>query len=118
MHCVLLRTSIEKTLMKIAVSQSFCLAVTAGRARKCTALWRRNRFARDLEICLPWKLELACVCSLRAKSCEDFTIHVKDLYAMIVRVTNDNSVGIAHSDVMGMLKITRFATHDSKLANK
>ena len=37
---------------------------------------------------------------------------------MIVRVTDDNSVGIAHSDVVGMLKITRFATHDSKLANK
>ena len=37
---------------------------------------------------------------------------------MIVRVTDDNSVGIAHSDVVGMLKITRFATHDSKLADK
>ena len=79
---------------------------------------QRNSFVRDLEICLPWKLELACVCSLGAKSCEDFAIHVKDLYAMIVRVTDDNSVGIAHSDIVGMLKITRFATHDSKLANK
>ena len=67
---------------------------------------------------LPWKLELACVCPFGAKSCEDFAIDVKDLYAMIVRVTDDNSVGITHSDIVGMLKITRFATHDSKLANK
>ena len=61
---------------------------------------------------------MSCVCPFGAKSCEDLAIDVKNLYAMIVRVANDNSVGIAHSDVVGMLKITRFATHDSKLADK
>ena len=58
--------------------------VLAARRAGLQNVVRRNRFVGDLEICLPWKLELACVCSFRAKSCEDFAVHVKDLYAMIV----------------------------------
>lgn len=56
--------------------------------------------------------------TLRTESSEDFAVDVENLYAMIIGVANDDSIGSTNSDVVRMFQMTRFAAHHSEFTDK
>lgn len=56
--------------------------------------------------------------AFRTESSENFAVDVENLYAVIVGVADNDSIGVTDGNVVWMLQITRFAAHDSEFTDK
>lgn len=66
----------------------------------------------------PWEFELSGIGAFRTESSENFAVDVENLYAVIVGVADNDSIGVTDGNVVWMLQITRFAAHDSEFTDK